>query len=728
MFRTAAIDDLAVPEVSHANLQAYQRLQLSLFLGLRRQLWIATCDDVQLRDRLAEQLHKDVEPPNQPSRLVSLELNLENPAFLAQIAQWLKQHPDFQNHQVPLTFQILGIEGLTRQPASQRRFEKHLQAMSRHLPQLNVNLLLWLSRPWVNKIQQSVPEFWRWRTGVFAFSGEVTVPPHLRSAMDVLKRSIQVPERVEWNEGVSSGQSLFPGEGAFPLIRLLDSPPRDGESGRAGERETGRGGDGETGRGGDGERGRAGEGEMGRGGDGESGRAGEREMGRAGDGVVAKFDESGTTENPSSSVVENGNGKTAMVPASPRSFAQLEQLERQQALSPEALATAYLELGDRYRDAIAVGNTSLEVLSTAIQSYERGLQWSDEVSSLSDILNDLGNFYWMRSRCWQELQPALGDLEQAIQYYQEAIARVEEGESSPTQYAKIQNNLGAAYSDLARYGDSAGNLQRSIEAYQEALRHRPQELDPLKYGSTQNNLGTAYWHLAQQQNPTQNLRAAIAAYQEALAQYHPETASMQWAMIQNNLGTAYWNLAQREEPEVWLERAIECYSASLRYRTAETAPAACAATQNNLGTAYWHWSFSEMLTPQRQLEYLERAIAAYSVAAAIAEELSLKNPPVFVSFDLVAAYNNLGSIRVQIATNEAFSLPSAVCDEHLEAALQAHLKALSIATPQADSHTMSFNGIIATVRLFYQSGGSAAQNRALSLIPARILPSIMERL
>ncbi|MDY7013547.1 MAG: tetratricopeptide repeat protein, partial [Cyanobacteriota bacterium] len=399
------------------------------------------------------------------------------------------------------------------------------------------------------------------------------------------------------------------------------------------------------------------------------------------------------------------------------------------ALSPEALAAAYLELGDRYRDAIAQGNTTLEVLSTAIQAYERGLQWSDdEFSSVSNVLNDLGNFYWMRSRHWQELQPALSDLEQALQYYQEAIARLDEAESSRSQYAQIQNNLGAAYGDLARYSDSTTNLQRSVEAYEEALRYRPRELAPSKYGSTQNNLGTAYWHLAQQQNPTQNLRAAIAAYQEALAQYHPETESMQWAMIQSNLGTAYWNLAQQEEPERWLPRAIECYSASLRYRTADSAPAACAATQNNLGTAYWHLSFSDTLEPEQQQGYLQHAIAAYSVASAIAEELSLKNPPVFVNFDLVAAYNNLGAIHAQIATNEAFDLPPTVRDEHLEASLHAHLKAFSFATPQADSYTMSFNGIVATVRLFYQTGGAAAQNRALSLIPARILPSIMERL
>jgi tetratricopeptide (TPR) repeat protein len=669
------VTNSAATEITRLNLQAYQRLQLSLLLGLRRQLLIATCDNVQLRDRLAEGLHKDVEMPRARSPLVSLELNLENPAFLAQIGQWLKQHPEVQTAKIPPTFQILGIEGLTRQPAAvQRRFLRHLQAISRYLPQLNVNLLLWLSRPWFQNVKQSVPEFWRWRTGVFEFSGDVTVPPSVRSALDILKQSIQVPGQLELGERFSLRQGTAIAAGEFPLIRVPTSVPRPPQQ--------------------------------------EEGSATVRS------GALVEV------ERPEKRVEEEGPTTLVL-----RSLAEIEQLEQQQSLPGETIAAAYLELGDRYRDRIAQGSATPDALSTAIQAYERGLQWSeDDLPAASNILNDLGNFYWMRSRHWQELQPALADLEQAIQYYQEAAVKLGGAETSPQQYATIQNNLGAAYSDLARYGDSAQNLQRSIQAYEEALHYRSTRVDPLKYGSTQNNLGTAYWHLAQQQEPATNLHAAIAAYKEALAQYHPETASMQWAMIQNNLGTAYWNLAQHEQPEIWLQKAIDCYNESLRYRTSENVPAACAATQNNLGTAYWHFSFSDGLTPEQQQGYLQQAIAAYSVAIAIAEELSLQNPPVFVNFDLVATHNNLGAVRLQLATNEAFSLPLAAVESHLEAALKSHLKAASIATLHTESYETTFNAIVRTVRVFYQTGGSAAQNRALAMLPAQLLPSLLPRL
>ncbi|MBD2579526.1 tetratricopeptide repeat protein [Oscillatoria sp. FACHB-1406] len=683
------------------NLQAYQRLQLALMLGLRRQISIAVCDNVQLRDRLAERLQKDVEIPRLRPPLVSLELSLENPAFLTQIGQWLKAHPEYQTAKVPPTFQMLGIEGLTRQPASnQQRFLRHLQAIARYLPQLNVNLLLWLSRPWLNTVRQSVPEFWRWRTGVFEFSGEVNVPPTVRGALSVLKQSIQMPERSE-QEHFEIALPLSR-EGDFPLIRLVRSAP-------PGVRE-------------------------------EKARAKEREAvallvkeserpieaASVATAVRVAATDGGSNGNSNGNGNGNVNVNSALLPLSLR---DIEQLEREQSESPEILAAAYFDLGDRYRDAIAQGATTLETLSTAIQAYERGLQWSDdEFASLPDILNDLGNFYWMRSRHWQDLQPAFADLEQSVQYYRDALERVGEPETAPQQYAKVQNNLGAAYSDLARYGDNTENLQRAIAAYEEAVLYRPRDRDPQKYASTQNNLGAAYWHLAQHKNSAANLRAAIAAYNEALAQYDPATASMQWAMIQNNLGTAYWNLAQHVEPDVFLKKAIDCYQASLQFRTSQAAPAACAATQNNLGTAYWHFSLTDGIDSDQQKDYLHRAISAYSIAISIAEELSQKQPPTFVNFDLVSTYNNLGAVRLQLATNEEFHLPAPLQQEQLEAALKVYLKALSIATLPGDAYEMCFNGIVRAVRIFYQTGGLAAQNRALALIPSQLLPSLLPQL
>lgn len=664
---------------ANANLQDYQRLQLSLMLGLRRQISIAVCDNVQLRDRLARQLQQDFELPQHP-QLVSIEIDLEHPLFLKQIGSWLTRYPHRSATNFPLTFQVLGIERLTREAPVQCRFLKHLQALSRHLPQLNVNLLLWLPRPWFYKIEQAVPEFWQWRTGVFQFQGEPeAIPTSLQSMVERLKYSLYETgtEVRENGTAVPAGDNgngngslhrdfAIASQGKFPLIRNL-KPVRS------------------------------------------------------------------QPEPPPASENRSGQEEPIALPPRPQPLSLKEldaiaQLEGEEQ-SPEALAAALIELGDSYRDRIAAGESTPEILEAAIQAYEKALQWSeDDLPTAANILNDLGNFYWMRSRSPVELQQALADLEQAIQYYQLAAAQLGDAETSPQHYAMIQNNLGAAYGDLARYGEPADNLQLSIRAYEEALNYRSAEVDPLKYGSTQNNLGTAYWHLAQQQDPVANLQAAIAAYQEAIAQYSPETAAMQWAMIQNNLGTARWNLAQYESPEPRLREAILAYEQSLLYRTPEAAPSACATTQNNLGTAYWHLSSVEGLSSPEQEGALHGAVAAYEIAIALGEEFNQPDSPIALTFDLAATCNNLGLVRYQLATEEQFERDGDFKNEQLEGALRAHLQALQIATLGSETYQTTFDYLVKTIRAFYRQEGLAGQNRALSLVPGQLLPALLPKL
>jgi hypothetical protein len=54
------VTDTASHKVSSWNRQTYQRLKLALSLGLRRQLFVAVCDDLSLRNRLAGKLHAEL--------------------------------------------------------------------------------------------------------------------------------------------------------------------------------------------------------------------------------------------------------------------------------------------------------------------------------------------------------------------------------------------------------------------------------------------------------------------------------------------------------------------------------------------------------------------------------------------------------------------------------------------------------------------------------------------
>ncbi|MEB3337040.1 MAG: hypothetical protein VKJ46_06230 [Leptolyngbyaceae bacterium] len=402
------------------------------------------------------------------------------------------------------------------------------------------------------------------------------------------------------------------------------------------------------------------------------------------------------------------------------------QLDQLQAPALD-LAGAYRTLGSFYRDRIEQGDDSTQTIFIALRAYEQVLERLDNSNTKdfpwSDVLNDLGNLYWMLSRRSPTPEVKLPYLTQGIKTYQMALTQTHPS-VQPQVYAMIQNNLGAAYGDLARYQETAGNLQRSILAYQEALQYRTAEVDPLKYAATQNNLATTYWHLAQHQQPMVNLRQAIAAYQEALQYYNPQQEPMNYAMLQNNLGTAYWNLAHYEPDEGLLTLAIKAYTIALQYRTPESSLAGYSATQNNLGTAYWHLANQLSGNEPTYQAYLQEAIAAYTAALNGAEQL----PANALTFDRYATHNNLGLAHYQIATDSFSSLAGAAKSAHLEAALLHHLYAMQGWQHQPDFYQTAITYIVQTIRAFYNQCGLQGQNLALSMVPGELLPELLQRL
>jgi hypothetical protein len=168
-------------KVSSSNKQIYQRLKQAIDLNLRRQIFIAACDDLCLRDCLAARLQAELATQDSPidyPRFVSLELDLSDPNPWGSIAAWLTQHQPPQNRGFPGRlpgFQILGAEHLSRHSAAvQWSFLSYLRDIEANLEMCESTLLLWVSRPWLSSIEQSAPEFWQWRTGVFEFEGEPT--------------------------------------------------------------------------------------------------------------------------------------------------------------------------------------------------------------------------------------------------------------------------------------------------------------------------------------------------------------------------------------------------------------------------------------------------------------------------------------------------------------------------------------------------------------------------
>ncbi|MEM6754074.1 MAG: tetratricopeptide repeat protein [Cyanobacteria bacterium P01_C01_bin.38] len=729
------------------NRQVYHRLKLALGLNLRRQIFIAVCDDLNLRNQVAARLHSTLAYPvgqvlYQPMdtqseastpaypRLVTLRLNLNDPNPIAQINQWLSNYPppvvggskDVPGKALPIpSFQMVGTEQLTRQPvAIQRLFLHYLRLTEQQLSSqtdsrfLESSLLLWVPRPWLRAIQQSAPQFWRSRTGVFLFAGEPTPTSPSRSAARRFSVSrgldLDSVEEPIINEELTTPPSDLDFEQNFeipPSPGSENSLESDEESFVAKEENP----------------------------------LSQLEIFTPG---MQQEEIEPINRSSSSNIVPSASDlphiskeltelilttiSTTIVDSPLQNdqvqqiLQEIEELHSQQADETE-IGAAYYRLGNIYRVRIEEGQSTLENLMVAILAYQESISYDDSSSVVPDILNDLGTLYWMLYRTPPNSQEGPAYIEQGIEFYELSLKLISP-ESHPETYARVQNNLGTAYGDLARFNNPDRNWQNAVTAYTEALRFRTAEMEPLKYAACQNNLGTAYWHLAQYNQPVINLKLAIVAYEHAVVYYNSEQEPLKYGMIQNNIGTAYWNLAQYDREVEYLQFAIHAYKEALKYRTPANVPTACAATQNNLGTAYWHLANQPDTDKHEKLDYLKMCIEAYDEALALAHSLQ----GISLSFDLFATHNNLGLANYQIGTDKFFTEDKKVRSQYLEKALDNHLQALSGMSEESEAHQSTISYIVKTIRGFHSELGIQGQNVALSKVPGQLLPEILPKL
>ncbi len=726
-----SVNEATHPENSAWNKQVYHRLKLALGLGLRRQVFLAVCDDLNLRNQVAARLHSTLAYPvgqvlYQPAnslgastpaypRLVTLRLNLSDPNPISQINQWLINYPppivggtkDTPGRPLPIpAFQIVGVEQLTRQPvATQRLFLHYLRLTEQRISTqesnrfLESSLLLWVPRPWLLAIQQSAPQFWRCRTGVFTFAGEPTPTAKTKGPERFSSQEVDLGNLEEsiLNDAILPG-GVGNSDASFDFQRPEQPVNRSHKKKEPTPLKS----------------------EL-------------LAVGLPSDEPPIKD----TSTPPSLSapsfthitkelvelVLATLSTQTDGEVTSPQTILEeIEELHSNTA-APDSLAVGYQKLGNLYRLRIEQGQSNLENLMIAIIAYQEAISYDEVSPQVPDILNDLGTLYWMLYRTPPNSEEGQSYIEQGIEFYQLALKLVSP-QTNPETYARIQNNLGTAYGDLARFSSQAENWQLAVTAYSEALRYRTAEVEPLKFAACQNNLGTAYWHLAQYNLPVVHLKKAITAYNLALVYYTPGQEPLKYGMIQNNIGTAYWNLAQYEQPSEHLRLAIGAYNEALKFRTPANQPAACSATLNNLGTAYWHLANQAQTPKEERHEYLKKCIESYQEALKLAHSLS----GMTLSFDVFATHNNLGLAHYQLVTDACYEGNKNERSQHLEAALENHLQALNGMSKQPETYQTTLSYIIKTIRGFHNELGIQGQNLALSKVPGSLLPEILPKL
>ncbi|MDB9458999.1 tetratricopeptide repeat protein [Dolichospermum circinale CS-545/17] len=701
------------------NQQVYQRLKLSLSLGLRRQILFAICDDLKLRNRIAARLHSLLAYPvgnilyqqeNREElstqaypRLVTWRLNVSDPNPIAQINQWLVNYPppivggSKNNPGRPLPipgFQIVGVEMLTKEPvAVQRLFLNYLKLSEAYLSGeelssfLESSLLFWVSRPWLLAIQQSAPKFWHCRTGVFVFAGEPTPTVDNRVYAEDFADSLPLDQE--------NSQDLFVDEEEISRdIRQTNQLDLSGNKN-----------------------------------DDLLIQIPEKYPVQASEITIAQSFPSLSDINQELHELIKGTLNTDDSGQTQEILWQIEQLHienakgNELAISGERFAIAYQNLGNLYRLRIEQGQATLQNLMIAILAYQEAVTYDESSPQILDILNDLGTLYWMLHRIRDNSEEAKIYIQQGIDFYKLAL-RLITSDTQPETYARIQNNLGAAYGDLARFSEPLENWNLAVMAYHEALRYPGWEIEPLRYAACQNNLGTAYWHLGQYNRPVEHIKKAIAAYKLALVHYQPTDEPLKYGMIQNNIGTAYWNLSQYEQPTENLQLAIQIYTEVLKYRTLTNSPQGYAATQNNLGIAYWHLANQQTTTKEDQQKFIKLCINSYQEAVNTAHSLTNIN----LSFDLWLTHNTLGIANYCLVANGGFNGDKKMLSRHLEAALENHLQALNGFTKQTENYQITINHIIKIIRTFHNELGIQGQNLALSKLPGYLLADILTKL
>ncbi|MBX2864687.1 MAG: tetratricopeptide repeat protein [Leptolyngbyaceae cyanobacterium MAG.088] len=691
------------------NQRQFQGLKTALQLNLRRQLLIAVCDSETLQQQLVSRLQDDLSVADATLddfgsvSLAQLTFDPHQPDLMLQLVQWLKQAPKPTPH-----LQVVGLEAMTHQPMrSQNHFLRSLEGIQALLPYLESTLVLWLSWPWYRTLQQSAPEFWSWRSGVFTFVGEpvpiVPDPAVMPPAEDglygdaptvqnadiwqILSEDLaQLDQAPEATDTIDQAAVQLPRPSLEALEQVEQSPVSADELDQIAQALD------------------------------------KDELDQIAQTVDKdELDQTAQTVNEhtidqiAQPVPPSETLATVDVTTLNNPLETLAQLEDQGA-TPEEITHAYRALGNHYRDRIEAGEMTPDLLELAIKTFEIYLKWlpTDDDQRAAG-LNDWGTLCWLQAQQQSDRSVLIQGMNRSAELYQEGLscAEIEVDTAS-----RLHGNLGAVYSALANYDDPATHLKNAITAYCQALPFCSIESSPDEYGTLQNSLGSVYWKLAYYEQPQSHLNQAIAAYNEALRCHHPETSPLEYAAVQNNLGIAYWSLSRYERPIFLLKHSIAAYRDALNYRTPTVDAAACASTYNNLGTAFWELANHPDTPAETTGRYKQNAVIAYE-AALKASELAPS------SLAVVSIRHCLGSIYDKLARSAAHK---DVVRGNLERALTHYIAALELTPKTAVNYESIFKSLVRNIAAHYELLGLEGQQAALNHVPAELLPEVMLKL
>jgi tetratricopeptide (TPR) repeat protein len=285
-------------------------------------------------------------------------------------------------------------------------------------------------------------------------------------------------------------------------------------------------------------------------------------------------------------------------------------VQRQQAL--QTGLTAAQKLANRrdegaFLDNLGIAYYALGQVEQAIDYYEQALAIDRQIGYRQGEASALGNLALVYA--------ALGQLEQAIDYHRQALAIHYEIGDHQGQANRL-DNLGIAYRAL-------GQLEQAIDYHRQALVIARQIGDRRGQASALGNLGLAYRDLGQ-------VEQAIDFHRQALVIARQIGDRRGQASALGNLGLAYWDQGQ-------VEQAIDYHWQALVIARQIGDRRGQASALGNLGLAYY------------ALGQVEQAIDFHRQALVIHGEIGYRQGEADNLGNLGLAYAALGQVEQAIA-------------------------------------------------------------------------------
>jgi len=205
------------------------------------------------------------------------------------------------------------------------------------------------------------------------------------------------------------------------------------------------------------------------------------------------------------------------------------------------------------------------------------------------------------------LEPAQAALESALASERDSLVR-----------ADLLNCLGNVVAGLAQIRRDADLYGKSIASFGKALELVDQDTSPSEWAETQADLGTALQALGRQEANAKLLNTAVDAYTAALLVYSREKTPEKWLVVMHQLGAALHSCGLLLKGNRTLQKAVVAYKNALALLDADNYPFELTATHNNRGAVLHHLGESEE-NPER----IKEAIHSYEKALAVSMEQQL---------------------------------------------------------------------------------------------------------